>query len=95
MRFENAGKACGASVALPTYPFWTQFSLWPLEAAAGGQTARPSGRRTIERHVDVQPVGSPYRRIRQGKNGMPTLLQTEGFRFFFYSNERLEPPHVE
>ena len=25
---------------------------------------------------------------------MPTLLQTEGFRFFFYSNERLEPPHV-
>ena len=25
---------------------------------------------------------------------MPTLLQTEGFRFFFYSNERREPPHV-
>jgi hypothetical protein len=25
---------------------------------------------------------------------MPTLLQTEGFRFFFYSNERQEPPHV-
>jgi hypothetical protein len=45
--------------------------------------------------VDVQPVGNPYRRIRQGKNGMPTLLQTEGFRFFFYSNERLEPPHVQ
>ena len=41
-------------------------------------------------------MGSSYRRIRQGKNGMPTLLQTEGFRFFFffYSNERLEPPHV-
>jgi hypothetical protein len=25
---------------------------------------------------------------------MPTLLQAEGFRFFFYSNERDEPPHV-
>jgi hypothetical protein len=25
---------------------------------------------------------------------MPTLLQSEGFRFFFYSNERQEPPHV-
>jgi hypothetical protein len=25
---------------------------------------------------------------------MPTLLQVEGFRFFFYSNERQEPPHV-
>jgi len=25
---------------------------------------------------------------------MPTLLQVEGFRFFFYSNERGEPPHV-
>lgn len=25
---------------------------------------------------------------------MPTLLQAEGFRFFFYSNERHEPPHV-
>ncbi len=25
---------------------------------------------------------------------MPTLLQAEGFRFFFYSNERQEPPHV-
>jgi hypothetical protein len=44
--------------------------------------------------VDGQPVGNSYGRIRQGKNGMPTLLQTEGFRFFFYSNERLEPPHV-
>lgn len=25
---------------------------------------------------------------------MPTLLRVEGFRFFFYSNEREEPPHV-
>ena len=25
---------------------------------------------------------------------MPTLLRVEGFRFFFYSNERQEPPHV-
>ncbi len=25
---------------------------------------------------------------------MPTLLQIEGFRFFFYSNERQEPAHV-
>ena len=25
---------------------------------------------------------------------MPTLLRAEGFRFFFYSNERHEPPHV-
>jgi hypothetical protein len=25
---------------------------------------------------------------------MPTLLQTEGFRFFFYSNKRREPSHV-
>jgi hypothetical protein len=25
---------------------------------------------------------------------MPTLLQVEGFRFFFFSNERQEPPHV-
>ena len=25
---------------------------------------------------------------------MPTLLRAEGFRFFFYSNERQEPPHV-
>jgi hypothetical protein len=25
---------------------------------------------------------------------MPTLLQVEGFRFFFYSAERNEPPHV-
>lgn len=25
---------------------------------------------------------------------MPTLLEAEGFRFFFYSNERHEPPHV-
>jgi hypothetical protein len=25
---------------------------------------------------------------------MPTLLLTEGFRFFFYSSERHEPPHV-
>jgi len=25
---------------------------------------------------------------------MPTLLQAEGFRFFFYSNEGSEPPHV-
>jgi hypothetical protein len=34
------------------------------EVAAGWQTARPSGRRTIERHVDVQPVGKSYRKIR-------------------------------
>jgi hypothetical protein len=25
---------------------------------------------------------------------MPTLLRIEGFRFFFYSNEGQEPPHV-
>ncbi len=25
---------------------------------------------------------------------MPTLLRIEGFRFFFYSSERQEPPHV-
>jgi hypothetical protein len=25
---------------------------------------------------------------------MPTLLRVDGFRFFFYSNERQEPPHV-
>jgi hypothetical protein len=25
---------------------------------------------------------------------MPTLLRIEGFRFFFYSNEQDEPPHV-
>jgi hypothetical protein len=25
---------------------------------------------------------------------MPTLLRIEGFRFFFYSNERQEPAHV-
>ena len=25
---------------------------------------------------------------------MPTVLRTEGFRFFFYSNEGDEPPHV-
>ncbi len=25
---------------------------------------------------------------------MPTLLLVEGFRFFFFSNEGLEPPHV-
>jgi hypothetical protein len=25
---------------------------------------------------------------------MPTLLRVEGFRFYFYSNERQEPPHV-
>jgi hypothetical protein len=25
---------------------------------------------------------------------MPTLLRTEGFRFFFFSNEGSEPPHV-
>lgn len=25
---------------------------------------------------------------------MPTLLDVEGFRFFFYSNEGQEPPHV-
>lgn len=25
---------------------------------------------------------------------MPTLLITEGFRFFFFSNEGFEPPHV-
>jgi hypothetical protein len=24
---------------------------------------------------------------------MPTLLRVEGFRFFFYSGERQEPPH--
>jgi hypothetical protein len=24
---------------------------------------------------------------------MPTLLRVEGFRFFFYSSERQEPPH--
>lgn len=25
---------------------------------------------------------------------MPTILRTEGFRFFFFSNENNEPPHV-
>jgi Domain of unknown function (DUF4160) len=25
---------------------------------------------------------------------MPTLLRIEGFRFFFYSSEGQEPPHV-
>jgi len=25
---------------------------------------------------------------------MPTVLTVEGFRFFFYSNENDEPPHV-
>lgn len=25
---------------------------------------------------------------------MPTLLRVEGFRFFFFSNEGREPPHV-
>jgi hypothetical protein len=25
---------------------------------------------------------------------MPTLLRVEGFRFFFFSNEGQEPPHV-
>lgn len=25
---------------------------------------------------------------------MPTVLRVEGFRFFFFSNERDEPPHV-
>lgn len=25
---------------------------------------------------------------------MPTILQIEGFRFFFFSNEAGEPPHI-
>lgn len=25
---------------------------------------------------------------------MPTVLRTEGYRFYFYSNENDEPPHV-
>lgn len=25
---------------------------------------------------------------------MPTVLNTEGFRFFFFSNEGTEPPHI-
>jgi hypothetical protein len=25
---------------------------------------------------------------------MPTVLQIEGFRFFFYSRENWEPPHI-
>jgi hypothetical protein len=25
---------------------------------------------------------------------MPTLLRVEGFRFFFFTNESQEPPHV-
>lgn len=25
---------------------------------------------------------------------MPTLLQIEGYRFYFFSDERHEPPHV-
>lgn len=25
---------------------------------------------------------------------MPTVLQQEGYRFFFYSNEGNEPPHI-
>lgn len=28
------------------------------------------------------------------KTGMPTILQILGWRFFFYGNEGLEPPHV-
>ncbi|MGH9555331.1 MAG: DUF4160 domain-containing protein [Terriglobales bacterium] len=25
---------------------------------------------------------------------MPTVLRVEGYRFFFFSNERQEPPHI-
>ena len=25
---------------------------------------------------------------------MPTVLRADGFRFFFFSNERQEPPHI-
>ena len=25
---------------------------------------------------------------------MPTVLRVQGFRFYFYANERSEPPHV-
>jgi hypothetical protein len=25
---------------------------------------------------------------------MPTVLRTEGFRFYFYSHETNEPPHI-
>lgn len=25
---------------------------------------------------------------------MPTILRVEGFRYFFFSNERQEPPHI-
>ena len=25
---------------------------------------------------------------------MPTVLRINGYRFFFYSNENLEPPHI-
>lgn len=25
---------------------------------------------------------------------MPTVLRKDGFRFFFFSNERVEPPHI-
>ena len=25
---------------------------------------------------------------------MPTVLQTEGYRFYFYSRENQEPPHI-
>lgn len=27
-------------------------------------------------------------------DGMPTVLIIEGFRFFFFSNEGVEPPHI-
>lgn len=30
----------------------------------------------------------------RGHHGRPTLLRTEGFRFFFFSNEGTEPPPV-
>jgi hypothetical protein len=29
-----------------------------------------------------------------GQGGMPTILRTEGFRLYFFSHDRKEPPHV-
>lgn len=30
----------------------------------------------------------------EGEGGMPTMLRSEGYRFYFYSHEPNEPPHV-
>ena len=38
--------------------------------------------------------GTSWRTGGSYKRGVPTLLQVEGFRFYFFSDERQEPPHV-